>query len=66
MSGVFDEAYAAVYDATYRDKDDAAECDAALALAAKFGDGKIKTVLDLGCGTGRHAAHLAARGLRLL
>ncbi len=46
----------------YADKNNAAECDAVLRLVERFGDGKISRVLDLGCGTGRHAVEFAARG----
>lgn len=63
MSGVFDESYASAYDEMYADKDDSGECNAVMRLVEKFAEGKIKRVLDLGCGTGRHAIPLAARGL---
>lgn len=62
MSGVFNEAYASVYDAMYADKSDAAECDAVAALFGKYGDRQISRILDLGCGTGRHSIEMAARG----
>ena len=62
MTGVFNEAYASAYDAMYAGKSNAAECDAVAALFRKYGDGKISRILDLGCGTGRHAIELAGRG----
>jgi SAM-dependent methyltransferase len=62
MSSVFNEAYASAYDVMYADKSNAAECDAVVALFRKFGDGRISRILDLGCGTGRHAIEFAKRG----
>jgi SAM-dependent methyltransferase len=56
----FGAAYARAYDALYADKDYAGECDAlgpVLASAA--------SILDIGCGTGSHAAELARRGKRV-
>jgi len=46
----------------YADKSNAAECDAVVALFGKCGDGRISRILDLGCGTGRHAIEFARRG----
>jgi len=58
MSGVFD-AYGRYYDLLYRDKDYAAETDY---VAAHLPKGQGLRALDLGCGTGVHAEHLARRG----
>jgi SAM-dependent methyltransferase len=55
--------YATHYDLFYADKDYAAEVDFVLQLAVKFGV-QPKTVLDMGCGTGRHLVELAKRGLK--
>lgn len=52
---------AAVYDALYAELPTERECEAFLARCAAHG-AVPRTVLDLGCGTGRHAAELARRG----
>ncbi|MEM7159906.1 MAG: aminotransferase class I/II-fold pyridoxal phosphate-dependent enzyme [Myxococcota bacterium] len=59
----FGPRYASVYDAIYADKPYALEVDRVLAALARFGDAPPARVLDLGCGTGRHAQLLAKRGL---
>jgi SAM-dependent methyltransferase len=61
VTGTFGRAYADAYDAIYADKDYEAECRLIESIAARYGRGS-STVLDLGCGTGRHAVILAARG----
>jgi len=61
--GVFDDRHAAAYDTIYAEKNYAAECDAVVKLIERFGDGRIQTLLDLGCGTGKHATIFAQRGL---
>jgi SAM-dependent methyltransferase len=66
LSSVFGEGYAAAYDALYRDKDYDAECDLVERLAREHGDGPVRRVLDLGCGTGGHALVLAARGYEVV
>lgn len=63
MNPVFGPGYASVYDALYRDKDYAGECDLLTRLFGAYGDGPVRSVLDLGCGTGGHAIPLARRGL---
>jgi SAM-dependent methyltransferase len=57
-------AYSRYYDLLYRDKDYAAEAGYVHDLIARYRPG-AKTVLDLGCGTGRHAALLAQRGYQV-
>jgi SAM-dependent methyltransferase len=54
--------YAGAYDALYRDKDYVAECDLLEGVFRRYGDGEVKRVLDLGCGTGGHSHILADRG----
>jgi SAM-dependent methyltransferase len=46
----------------YEAKDYAAECDLVEAAFERFADGPVRSVLDLGCGTGGHAIPLARRG----
>jgi SAM-dependent methyltransferase len=59
----FGAIYASAYDALYADKDYEAECDV---LEGVFGAqpacGAVRSVLDLGCGTGAHAIRLSQRG----
>ena len=63
MSGVFD-AYATYYDLMYRDKDYGAEAAYLDALIREFLPGPC-AVLELGSGTGAHAAALARLGHRV-
>lgn len=58
---VFDR-YAPYYDLFYRDKNYADEVDYVDALIKKYAVGETTTILDLGCGTGRHAVLLAQKG----
>ena len=57
---VFD-AYARYYDLLYREKDYAGEAAYVAGLLEKHGV-RGKRILELGCGTGAHAEHLASRG----
>lgn len=63
MSMVFD-AYARYYDLLYSDKDYAAEV-AYVASHVHEHSPKAKRVLELGCGTGAHAEHLARMGYQV-
>ena len=65
MSEVFGNEYAASYDALYADKDYDAECDLLVRIFTRAGR-PVKTVLDLGCGTGAHSVRLAQRGLEVV
>lgn len=55
-------AYASFYDALYADKDYARECDFIEQVWATHATAPVRTVLDLGCGTGGHAFPLVQRG----
>ena len=54
--------YTTYYDALYQDKDYEAECDFLEQIFACYAQAPIRTILDLGCGTGGHALPLAERG----
>jgi SAM-dependent methyltransferase len=54
-----------VYDLLYHEKDDVAETDYVVALMGRHHP-SIRTILDLGCGTGRHARGLLDRGLQVV
>jgi SAM-dependent methyltransferase len=60
MSQVFD-VYARYYDLLYRDKDYAAEAEY-VASHIRNQTPNAKRILELGCGTGAHAEHLARMG----
>ncbi|MCS6842873.1 MAG: class I SAM-dependent methyltransferase [Caldilineales bacterium] len=62
---VFGPGYAALYDHFYADKDYAAECDFVEEVFRRYAAQPVRTVLDLGCGTGGHALILARRGYRV-
>lgn len=56
--------YAAYYDLLYRDKDYAGEAAYVLSLIRKYRP-RCRTILNLGCGTGRHDLQFAQRGQRM-
>ncbi len=60
MSAVFDT-YAAYYDLLYKDKDYLAEAEY-IAQQIRAQNPQATTILELGCGTGTHAEHLARMG----
>ncbi|MBI1826783.1 MAG: class I SAM-dependent methyltransferase [Planctomycetes bacterium] len=64
----FGKLYSGVYDALYADKDYEAECDLIERIIANHGriSSSAFDILDLGCGTGRHAISLADRGHHVL
>ncbi|HEX4024342.1 MAG TPA: class I SAM-dependent methyltransferase [Steroidobacteraceae bacterium] len=63
MTGVF-EAYAAYYDLLYRDKDYPGESRYVQSLLKRHGL-EAGALLELGCGTGKHADQLARLGYRV-
>jgi len=56
--------YAEVYDLLYEDKDYGAETAFVDSLIKRHAP-KARSILDLGCGTGRHAIEFAQRGYRV-
>jgi SAM-dependent methyltransferase len=62
----FGSNYARCYDALYAEKDYEAECDLIERVLRTYGEGKIASILDLGCGTGNHALPLARRGFEVI
>lgn len=62
MSELFSSGYAAAYDSLYGTKDYASECDLIEQIFRTYASKAVRSVLDLGCGTGNHAIELARRG----
>jgi SAM-dependent methyltransferase len=62
MKQEFGKEYSSSYDLLYRDKDYEEECDRIEQILREQKKGKVRTILDLGCGTGNHALRLANRG----
>jgi 2-polyprenyl-3-methyl-5-hydroxy-6-metoxy-1,4-benzoquinol methylase len=56
------EKYADYYDLFYQNKNTEEECDFIIEAFRRFGAGETHTILDVGCGTGRHATALAQKG----
>ncbi|RJR42643.1 MAG: class I SAM-dependent methyltransferase [Desulfobacteraceae bacterium] len=54
--------YADYYDLIYQDKDYHRECDYIESLWRRFGKTDVRSVLNVGCGTGGHDILLAERG----
>ncbi|TAK58160.1 MAG: class I SAM-dependent methyltransferase [Dehalococcoidia bacterium] len=62
MTTIFGQAYAGAYDAFYAEKDYDAECDMIEAAFRRHASAPVRTLIDLGCGTGNHALRMARRG----
>jgi len=65
VTAVFN-AYAAYYDPLYQDKDYEAECDFLEQVFVHYARAPIRTILDLGCGTGGHVLPLVQRGYEVI
>ena len=66
MNGEFGSPYASLYDNLYRDKDYQSECDRIQRIFARYGAGPVRSILDLGCGSGNHAIPLARAGYEVV
>jgi SAM-dependent methyltransferase len=62
---VFDKYYAQFYDMLYKDKDYESESNYIISLIKKYNP-EAKSLLDLGCGTGRHAELFSNKGFIVL
>ena len=62
MTEVFGSDYSRAYDTLYSEKDYEGEADLVRRLLREYGDSDVKTILDLGCGTGNHLFPLLERG----
>ena len=62
---VFGKEYADQYDTFYHDKNYEAECDMIEEVFRSYAGKPVKSILDLGCGTGNHALSLARRGYQV-
>ncbi|MEA2489348.1 MAG: hypothetical protein QOH21_1140 [Acidobacteriota bacterium] len=56
--------YSSFYDLLYGEKDYAAEAAYVLALLRE--QGRVSSLIDLGCGSGKHALQFARQGLRVM
>jgi len=57
--------YSSYYDLLYADKNYDAECNFIESIFDRFSTQSVKSILDLGCGTGGHAIPLSQRGYQV-
>jgi len=65
MTTLFRDLYATTYDQVYAAKDYVREVDAVMQIVSEFARGRTTRILDVGCGTGRHAALLAQKNFQV-
>jgi SAM-dependent methyltransferase len=64
-NAVFKQTYADHYDIFYNEKDYESECDLIEGAILRYSKESVKTILDMGCGTGNHLVPLARRGYKV-
>lgn len=62
---VFNSLYAGQYDEIYAEKSYVDECDLIDEAITRFQTKPVKSLIDVGCGTGTHAIELASRGYQV-
>jgi SAM-dependent methyltransferase len=62
---VFTEIYSSQYDNLYQKKNYHAECDLIEQAIKRYAKKSLKTLLDVGCGTGNHSIELSKRGFQV-
>lgn len=65
MTQVFGKDYSTSYDLLYEEKDYDSECDLLERIIKKHCTSKVRSILDLGCGTGNHTLRFAERGYEM-
>lgn len=65
VSPVFSRAYADQYDVLYQEKDYESECTMIEEAFRRYSRLPVKSILDLGCGTGNHAIPMARKGYKV-
>jgi len=61
----FDDVYSGAYDLIYSDRDYESEVDLLVRIFEMYHQGKVSSILDLGCGTGNYTIPLARRGFQM-
>ncbi len=62
---VFNALYADEYDTLYAEKDYKSECDLLERALSRHSGNPVRSLLDVGCGTGGHSIEMAQRGYRV-